>query len=365
MNTFRQINLLLSLLVMALHISPFIATAQAQSEDSEQEWYSCILKSKNSEMSVNTYTEIYNPHNSERDSYILYNHDGYHLHFVPDRSRLILHSLTGDIQFQGHIDLNKYDNNRYFEETVEVSVHDGLSLNVNCNIDRPPTLRKNETEAKYWRFNYSFPSHSESHCQIEENRNQLHPTEEVFALEDILGEYPETFQIPMSVEYGKPFDHYMGVVAYGNKKGGKYQCTELVHRFFKNVYNVPTRIGLGLGHGKDLSFNLTGFSNTHNPTVQIEPEEEIKLRFIFFDNGCSSQLPTPGSSISFSWSNYGHVAIVRRVEALSDEMVLLHLFQQAGLRSEIQDSRYLLVKDNNGFWRGRSVRGWSVPVIQQ
>ena len=48
--------------------------------------------------------------------------------------------------------------------------------------------------------------------------------------------------------------------------------------------------------------------------------------FVFFDNGCSSQLPTPGSSISFSWSNYGHVAIVRRVEVLSDEIVLLHLF---------------------------------------
>lgn len=243
MNTVQQINLLLSLIVMALHISPFITTAQPQSEDPEQKWYSCILKSKNSEMSVNNYVEIYNPQNSERYSYILYNQDGYHLEFVPDRSILISYNPTGDIQFQGHIDLNEYDNNRYFEEgTVEIPVHDGLSLTVNCSIDRPPTLRKNETESKSWRFNYSFPSNSESHCQIEENRNQLHLAEAVFALEDILGEYPETFHIPMSVEYEKPFDHYMGVIAYGNKKGGKYQCTELVHRFLKMYITSPLEL---------------------------------------------------------------------------------------------------------------------------
>ena len=48
-----------------------------------------------------------------------------------------------------------------------------------------------------------------------------------------------------------------------------YEFT-LLFANFRDVYNVPTRIGLGLGHGKDLSFNLTAFSNTHNPTVQIE-----------------------------------------------------------------------------------------------
>lgn len=379
MNSVRQIKWLhlFIVVIVFLYISSCAVTAQIkrtpQSGDPEQEWYFCTIQSRNNEMSVNNYVEM--TYLREEDNwykyYILYNYDGYYLFFSPERSELILDNFAEDTQSQDN-DVKKYDNSGYSFEfgngAIEIPVHDNLSLSINCNVGMSPSLSRSETESRSWKLSYFFDSHVENECPVEDNRNQLYPVEEVFSLDDTLGEYPDTFQIPMSLEYGERFDDYMGVVAYGNRKsGGQYQCTELVHRFFRTVYNVPTRIGLGLGNGKDLSFYLTEFSNTHNPTIQMGPEEEIQLKFVFFDNGCSSQLPTPGSSISFSWADndeYGHVAIVRRVEVLSDEMVLLHLFQQRGFSSRIQDSRYLLVKDHNGFWRGKSVKGWSVPVIQ-
>ena len=241
MNPVRQIKLLhLFIVIMVfLYICSCATTAQIkrtpQSGDPEQGWYSCTLQSKNSEMSVNNYVEIYT-HREEGYYYNLYNHDGYFLQFSPERSKLILGNLTEDIQFPDNIDFKKYDDHRYLLEfekgAIEVQVHDKLSLSVNCNVGKSPPIRKTETRPRYWTLNYSFHSNLESKCQVEENRNQLYPGEEVFSLEDTLDEYPGTFQIPMPIEYGKRFDDYMGVIAYGNKKGGRYQCTELVHRFF-------------------------------------------------------------------------------------------------------------------------------------
>ncbi len=73
----------------------------------------------------------------------------------------------------------------------------------------------------------------------------------------------EPQQIPKNntwKKYGQSFDEFYGVQAFSNHedgKGGTYQCTELVHRFMREVYGVPTRIGMGLGHAKDLAKNLS------------------------------------------------------------------------------------------------------------
>lgn len=344
----------------------------------EPGWYSCILQNRNSNRSVHKYTEIYDDGNNHEEpphgAYPLYNRYGYRLKFSPSNSQFILnHPPAESVQVESNVYFEKYDNTTYFFDPSEfekgpviTQFHfgDNLSLYLNCIAGRRLPPRRYKMDPPYQStLHYSYPSNLQTRCRQRENHNQLSPEEQVFSLDNALGEYPKGFQIPIPLQYGREFDTYMGVTAYGNRKKGKYQCTELVHRFFKDVYNVPTQIGLGLGHGKDLALNLTHFSNEHNPFIQIESEEEIKLKFVFFDNGCSTQLPTPGSSISFSSdSSYGHVAIVRKIEPLNNTMVLLHLFQQAGLRSRIRDSRYLLVRDHNGLWRGRNVIGWSVPV---
>ncbi len=227
----------------------------------EQGWYSCILQNRNNSRSVHKYTEIYDDgHNYEEPPhglYPLYNRQGYRLKISPSSGQFILNSPAENVQVESNVYFEKYDNNTYFFDPYEfkrgpiiAQFHfgDNLSLYVNCISGRRLPPRRYKMDPPYQStFHHSYPSNLQPRCRQKENHNQLSTEEHVFSLDKSLGNYPEGFQIPIPLQYGKDFDTYMGVVAYGNREKGKYQCTELVHRFFKNVYNVPTQIGLGLG----------------------------------------------------------------------------------------------------------------------
>ena len=343
-------------------------------------WYSCILNIQTKKAHRVKYIEIY-PDNKQ-SAHQVYSKRGQGLYFLPGDNQFSFYTPSDGAQFQSSInsqvqkvlideimhheylfDLSQLENGPI---EIQVQLNGGAPFSVVCDYSiNTPAPSKNIEQQIYWRLSYVSFSKSRTRCPQTKDRNSLSPESQIFSFENHIGEYPDDFQLPISLRYKKPFDSYMGVVAYGNKKRGRYQCTELVHRFFKTIYNVPTRIGLGLGHGKDLSFNLTRFANTHNPTLQMESQKTIPLKFVFIDNGCSSQLPVPGSSISFSKTKYGHVAIVRKVEMLTEEVALLHLFQQNGTYFLLEESRYLLVKDSKGHWRGRHVVGWSIPFKTQ
>ena len=206
-------------------------------------------------------------------------------------------------------------------------------------------------------------------CRRTRTRNPMVRREQIFYYENHLGHFPQDVKLPLRMRYSHPVDEYMGVVAYGNQKAGgghgDYHCTELVHRFFSKVYQVPTRWGMGLGNGGDLAYNLVGFANRH-PAVVWDPqvEAEARLRFAFFDNGCSSHLPLPGSAVSFEWQPYGHVAIVRKVQFLAEDVAWVWWFQQSTHSKNIGPHivKDLFVKNEEGFWFASSVKGWITPL---
>ena len=339
-------------------------------------WYFCILDIQTDETHHVKYMEVY-PDNKQ-SAYRIHSDNEQSLYFHPGHNQFSFYTPSESAQFQSNLTSRiqqvRINEIKYKEHTFDLSqlekgpmknqvqLNKTLSFHIVCDYSTnefSPT--RNIEHNRYWILEYTSLSHPPVDCSQTQERNSLSLEAKIFSFENHQGEYPDDFQIPVPLKYEQPFDSYKGVIAYGNKKRGKYQCTELVHRFFRTVYNVPTKIGLGLGHGKDLSLNLTKRANQFNPAVQTG-SQEIPLKFVFIDNGCSSQLPVAGSTISFSWRTYGHVAIVRKVEMLTEEIALLHLFQQSGTRVLLEDSRHLIVKDHEGHWRGKDVIGWSIPV---
>ena len=171
-------------------------------------------------------------------------------------------------------------------------------------------------------------------------------------------------------EYNKLFDTYLGVKAYCNKskgQGGKHQCTTLAHRFIREVYGIPARIGIGLGHGQDLAYRVGSyFKNTAGKTRLTNNK---KVRLVYFENNRSRYPPVNGSIISFKWKKYGHVAVVKKVEYLSESKIIVYMFEQHGTKSlqineTVKRSKYELVREKNGLWHGHKVVGWLSPVLQ-
>ncbi|HEX7676213.1 MAG TPA: CHAP domain-containing protein [Bdellovibrio sp.] len=174
---------------------------------------------------------------------------------------------------------------------------------------------------------------------------------------------------PMSKEvtwgnFGDVFDSFEGVDAYSNKPGtggGKYQCTELAHRFMHDVYGVPTRLGIGLGDGDKLAKNMaTRFKNVvlENPNTQGK-----KARLAYVENKCSGNAPVVGSMVSIKYSKWGHVGIVRDAKMLDDNHMQITLFEQHGVMrlkagEKTKRTQFVLTKDASGHWSGPNVVGW-------
>lgn len=166
--------------------------------------------------------------------------------------------------------------------------------------------------------------------------------------------------------HGEKFDEFLGIAAYSNKAGGggKYQCTELVHRFLNGVYGIPTKIGNGMGHANILVQNE--FLYFKENTYQYLGEKAVKMTLL--KNGRSEEPPAPSSVINFNIGKAGHVAVVRYVEYLNDESVNVYLFEQHGYPTlkPNQDSpihKVLFKKSENGTWSGERVKGIGTPLF--
>jgi hypothetical protein len=143
-------------------------------------------------------------------------------------------------------------------------------------------------------------------------------------------------------EFGEPVASYMGVVAYAHGREGDprrenaqglYQCTELAHRYLRDVFGVPTRIGLGLGHGVDLARKVAERFEGRTFVGGLTGDMPVHLQY--FANGTSACRPTVGSVVSIAMpmpdgeATPGHVAIVRDLEF--DGLALdATLFEQHG-----------------------------------
>ena len=98
---------------------------------------------------------------------------------------------------------------------------------------------------------------------------------------------------------GEPIESYLGITAYSNGDAPKgqryYQCTELVHRFMREIWGIPTRLGLGMGHGVDLAKGMASFLNT--PMIG-ERAGNRAINLEYFENDRALHPPVVGSIVS-------------------------------------------------------------------
>ena len=177
-------------------------------------------------------------------------------------------------------------------------------------------------------------------------------------------------------KFGDEIENYFGVSAKSNGdaiKNRSYQCTELIHRFLRDVYGLPSRIGMGLGHGKDLASGVGArFGNSTKANGLIK---DYIIHLEYFENGFSLYPPVVGSIVSMHFSStkkgYGHVGIIRTLSKQSDGTLRGFLFDQHGsIHKEvgipIKPDTVVFNMDRNGVWRG-NVESWkfqrSYPVI--
>lgn len=196
---------------------------------------------------------------------------------------------------------------------------------------------------------------SENSCLIEQKF-----CGEVVPLKDV-GDF---LSKPIWTAHGEAFDQFYDVPAYSNalsKESGKFQCTELVHRFLKSVYDIPTKIGMGLGHANQLPLNL--YKKFKNLEIVNERTQGIPTRLKYFENGCSKVPPAVGSIISLNYGLYGHVGIVRKILTQSESKIVFALFEQHGLRqfkigSPKSRTEVIFEKNSKGYWVAKDVIGW-------
>lgn len=157
--------------------------------------------------------------------------------------------------------------------------------------------------------------------------------------------------------HGVAYDKFMGVTAYANKRNGKFQCTEVTHRFLNDVFGVPTKVGNGMGHANVLTQN---FAKTFGNDTFKYKDQNIKMTLR--QNGNSAEPPAVGSPINFQSGKFGHIAIVRFVEVIDNNTVRVHLFEQHGFpkhkigaKKEIRSIDF--TKSANGKWSGERVLG--------
>lgn len=164
-------------------------------------------------------------------------------------------------------------------------------------------------------------------------------------------------------KHGEIYDRFLGVPAYSNRTDGKYQCTELVHRYLNQIFGIPTKIGIGMGHANIMLQNeYAAFSKK---TYDYQKTQKVKMNLLA--NARASEPPAPGSVINFSIGKAGHVAVVRYVDFLSPDLVKVYLFEQHGYpRHRAGDVSpivsILFKKLPNNKWSGQTVRGTGRPL---
>lgn len=186
-------------------------------------------------------------------------------------------------------------------------------------------------------------------------------------------------------DYGDVLETYYGVNAYSHGQdgdpgrtdgSGRYQCTELVHRYLRDVYAVPSRIGLGLGNGVDLAQGVARHWGRRSWTGGVTGATPVTLRY--YANGAARCRPVVGSIVSIAiptrggGRGLGHVAIIR---ALDEDNGALRgvLFEQHGGADYAPDhvvrpGTVRFERDGDGVWRGTytndrggtyNVEGWT------
>jgi hypothetical protein len=171
-------------------------------------------------------------------------------------------------------------------------------------------------------------------------------------------------------EFGAPFDEAFGVTAYAHggrgdprreNAQGLYQCTELVHRYLRTVHNIPTRIGLGLGHGVDLAAGLAERFGGQAFTGGVTGQTPVTLRYTA--NGAGACPPRVGSVVSVAMPpsdgtrGYGHVAVIRAIDADGPDVLFATLLEQHGgdylaPGDVIDPGRIRFFRGAEGAWRG-------------
>ena len=173
------------------------------------------------------------------------------------------------------------------------------------------------------------------------------------------------------MDYGEVYDEFLEVPAYSNKAnggGGQYQCVELIGRFIESVYGIPVKIALGNGH--KVAQTIGNELKTSSGSSPWTNGERVRLQYV--DNGKSELPPVIGSIISFStggsYGQYGHVAIVRKIEVINSNEIHVFLFEQHGRRKYSVGGKkpYTVIKFSKNMtsqqWHGVEVAGWVSPV---
>ncbi len=153
---------------------------------------------------------------------------------------------------------------------------------------------------------------------------------DVYSADTLIIQVPhsEIEQIPIWKKHGERYDSFMGIPALSNiARGGQYQCTELAHRFLNEIFGIPTRIGIGLGNANVVVQNIS--QRFGNGTYRYG---NYSIRLKYESTKQAKEPPTVGSAINFG-GTYGHVAIVRYVEALDASKVKVFLIEQHGFPS--------------------------------
>lgn len=204
--------------------------------------------------------------------------------------------------------------------------------------------------------------------------------------------------------YSHTVSSYLGVKQKANNlaMSKRYQCSELVHRFYKKVFNVLNIVqrngivtakeydGFG-GIYDDRPIRIKYYQVTH-AHLTVKPRASFALSKVYdiyrtgndyiydksFNNIFKNHPPINGSILSFAnnfHSKYGiyfgHTAIVKKVVKLKNGY-RLYCFEQNVIRSKshtISVNRYITFIHKNGHWQeiGSGILGHKIgrlgPVI--
>ena len=210
--------------------------------------------------------------------------------------------------------------------------------------------------------------------------------------------------------YGQIISTYMNVRQKGNNynMSDKYQCSELVNRFYKKVFHIKVTQRNGIITAKEYN-NLTGtfkgkpiqtvYYQVSHISLKVKPGGSFALKnigdikrkgniYIYskdFNNIFKKYPPVNGTVLSFannfhskSGIYFGHTAIVKKVVKIKNGYKI-YCFEQNVIRKKshtISINRYITFLKKNGRWieigsgilgpgigRIGPVIGWSIPCM--
>jgi len=167
-------------------------------------------------------------------------------------------------------------------------------------------------------------------------------------------------------EQNQTIDTYLNVDAKSgtNDMLGNYQCTELIKRFYKKIFNMSETNN---GDGKDVAKKIVENSKKYNLSYNNK-----KVILKYFPSG-SFEHPVNGSVISF-YPN--HVAIAKKVDC-NNTKCNVYLFEQNYVHYDKNDKKYkaayarkaIFTKDKSGRWSGsvdgHNAIGWTIAYYKQ